>query len=210
MVKLPAAGPFESLLAATVAMAMVATAGCSSWRGSAGELRTVSLGEQSSILPSRFTTSYFAPDRNGSTTFMLADASLDSLLNNPPQSGQILHVELLWNPLPGRTPMDPSATNASFRLIVFVDGRVGIYSGAGFALPYGDPQESDSLTITVRDATLQLEEATAGFADALGVAQMTGTFTARRDEKKTRQLNQAASQMVTNALGRTRYVLNAR
>ena len=184
--------------------------GCSGWRDASGDLRTVSLTDQSATLPSRFIVGFFAPDRDGSTSFMLADAPVEQYLESAPQTGQILHIELLWDPLPGRTPMDSSATNVSLRLIIFAEGEVGIYSGAGFALPYSDPNESNTLTIAIRDATLQLEESTPGFSDLLGAAQMTGTCTVKRDEKKTRQLNRAASQLVTNALGRTRYVLEAR
>jgi hypothetical protein len=189
---------------------LMAINACTALKGSAGDLRAISLTDQSAMLPLRFVTAFYAPDRNGSTTVMLADAPLEKFLESPPEQGQILHVELLWNPLPGRTPMDPSATNASLRLIVFVQGEVGIYSGAGFALPFSDPAAGKTLSLTLRDATLQLEESTAGFRDVLGATQMTGSLTAAKDEKKTRLLNQAASQLVTNAFGRTRYVLNSR
>jgi len=46
-------------------------------------------------------TELHVPDRNGSSSFMLADAPVESFLESAPETAQILHVELLWNPLPG-------------------------------------------------------------------------------------------------------------
>jgi hypothetical protein len=102
--------------------------------------------------------------------------------------------------------MNPAATNVSVRHIVISNGQVGIYGGAGFAYPSDDPSRHDKVTFTLRDASMQLQECTSAFVDLLSPAQLTGTFTARRDDKIARQLYFGASQLVTNALGRTRYV----
>jgi hypothetical protein len=115
---------------------------------------------------------------------------------------------LLWVPKAGDTPMDPSATNASIRHIIISNGQVGIYGGAGFALPSENPANRDTVTFTLRDASLALQEATPGFVDLLTPSQMTGTFSVTRDDKRARQLYFAASQLVTNAFGRTRFVMN--
>jgi hypothetical protein len=178
--------------------------GCTNW-GSAGSLHTRSLGDNPVILPAKYLAAFFGPDPQGSTSFMLADVPVQQVLDRNVTQAQILHVDLLWEPMPGRTPIDPSATNASLRLVIIADGEVGLYGGAGFAMPSGS-LDGKSVTLTLRDASLQLLDATPGFRDLLSPAEMTGTFTARRDEKKTQQLNQAASQMVTDALGRTRIV----
>jgi hypothetical protein len=122
------------------------------------------------------------------------------------KSGQILHIQLLWVPLAGSTPMDPTATNASIRYVVIADGEVGIYAGAGFAVP-ADDLTDNTVGISLRDASLRLQQSTSGFNDLLSPAQLSGGFTALRDEQKTKQMNRHASQLVTNAFGKTTLVM---
>lgn len=191
--------------AVALLLGVLALSGCAAWRGSAGSLRAESLGDDPVALYGNFQSVYFSHDIKGMTSFMLADAPLKDILAGEVANGQMLHVQLLWLPKAGSTPMEASATNASLRYVVIANGEVGIYSGAGFAMPE-QSLESSKVTLTLRDASLQLQESTAGFADLLSPAQMTGSFTAIRDEQKTRQLNRAASQLVTNALGKTRLV----
>ena len=62
--------------------------------------------------------------------------------------------------------------------------------------------------VGAREASLALQESTPGFVDLLSPSKLTGTFSAQRDDKRARQLYFAVSQLVTNALGRTRYVLS--
>jgi hypothetical protein len=101
--------------------------------------------------------------------------------------------------------MDASATNAIIRHVVISSGEVGVYGGAGFALPKGDPGD-DTLKVSLRDATVRLLEATDGFADPLSPARVTGAFSAEHDPKLARKVHRAISQLVTNALGRSRFV----
>lgn len=185
---------------------LVPAASCKSTGGSAGSLRTVSHGSTPAVLPGNFVAAVYSHDPNRDTTFMLADVPVAAVLEGKLRQGQILHVDLLWVPKPGATPIDADATNATIRYVIVSDGEVGIYGGAGFAMPRGRLGQR-SLSISLRDASLQLLESTPNFVDRLGPAQMTGSFTAKLDDKKTRELHFAASQLVTNALGRTRYVL---
>jgi hypothetical protein len=144
------------------------------------------------------------------TSFMLSDVSIDKLLDGTADTGLVMHIELLWLPKPGRTPLEPTATNASIRLIVIADGEVGVYGGAGFAMPNGNPAEERTVALALRDASLQLLESTPGFHDLLSPAHLTGSVTSRRNESETRKLNLAASQLVTNALKQTRFVQSHR
>lgn len=137
---------------------------------------------------------------------MLSSIDPDRLMKGHVEDAQVLHIELLWQPKAGFTPMDTTATNASIRYVIISNGEMGIYGGAGFARPDGDATDK-TLRVSLEDASLQLQEKTAGFHDLLGVAQVTGSFNSVRDDKKTRQLNYATCQLVTNALGKTRYVL---
>lgn len=182
--------------------------GCSlgSWTGSSGSLRTQSLGRDPAVLYGKFKHVYFSHDVKDSTSFMLSDAPVEDLLNGRVQNGQLLHVRLLWMPVAGSTPVKSTATNASIRFVVIAGGEVGIYSGAGFAMPDSD-LTGNRASLSLYDATLQLQDATSGFRDLLSPAQMSGSFTARRDDDMTRQLQRAASQLATNALEKTRFVL---
>ena len=174
--------------------------------GHAGALRSQSMRSDAVVLPAKYSVAVFSHDDIAGTSIVLSDVPIDQILRGDVLDGQILHIELLWRPKPGATPMDSTATNASIRHIVLSNGEVGIYAGAGFAMPSGNPERDKSITFTLRDASLQLQEGTAGFVDLLSPAQLTGTFTARRDDKRARQLYFGVSQLVTNALGRTRYV----
>jgi hypothetical protein len=187
--------------------AACASSGCKGLdSGSAGNLRSQSMRSDAVTLAGDYGTAVFTNDKIAGTSIMLADVPVEQLLRGEVENGQIMHIELLWLPKAGDTPMDAAATNASIRHIVISNGEVGIYGGAGFALPSDDPYHHDSISVTVRDASLSLQEATAGFVDLLSPAQLTGTFKATRNDRRSRELYFAASQLVTNALGRTRYV----
>jgi hypothetical protein len=176
--------------------------------GASGSLRAVSLGARSLHveLPGTFTHASYVDDPLAGPSFMLSDVSPDDLIKQNITDGLIMHIELLWKPKAGYTPIDSDATNASIRFVVISHGEMGLYAGAGFALPDGDLTE-DTVEIAIKDASLQLIESTPGFNDLLSPAQLTGTFTATKNDKMTRQMNMAASQIVTNKLGRTRYVM---
>ena len=60
--------------------------------------------------------------------------------------------------------------------------------------------------VSLRDASLTLLDSSDGFRDLLGPTQLTGTFTAVHDPRRCRQLHYAISQLVTDALGRSRFV----
>lgn len=196
------------LACAVMVAATFITSACTPGKAS-GSLRTVSLGENAVVLPTDFKSVFYSHDPvSGTTSFMLSDINPDRMIEGNVKDGQILHIELLWTPLAGFTPMDSSATNASIRYIVLVEGHMGLYGGAGFAYPSSDPGAAN-VHVSLKDASIQLLESTPGFVDLLSPAQMTGAFTAKRDDKTARQMRFAASQIMTNILGRTRFVLNA-
>lgn len=190
-------------------LSLLAQAGCNLGSGSAGGLRSVSLRNDAVELVGNYTIAVFSNDKIAGTSIILSDVPIDQVMSGDVRNGQIMHIELLWVPKPGDTPMDPEATNASIRHIVISNGQVGIYGGAGFALPSENPSGAEGVSFTIRDASLALQESTAEFIDLLSPAQLTGTFKAQRDDKKARQLYFGVCQLVTNAFGRTRYVMHA-
>jgi hypothetical protein len=191
-------------VAAILLGAVMVANGCAG-RHSAGALRAQSLGDDPVVLKGNYRSAFFSNDGKGAVSFVLSDVSMDEVIQGTVRNGQVLHIDLLWLPKPGATPLDSTATNASVRLMVIADGAVGLYGGAGFAMPSNDT-EGDSVGMTLEDASLQLLDSTPGFTDLLSPAQLTGSFTAKRDDKRVRQLHLAASQFITNALGRPRYV----
>ena len=183
---------------------LLSAAGCTHGRVQ-GTLRAESLGADPVYLSERYPISVFAESESTETIIYLADMPLDDLLTGRVTDGVVVHLDLLWNPKAGQTPMDPAATNISIRYIVFAQGEVGVYGGAGFARPHGKT-DGDRLTLDLQDGSLTLLDSTEGFVDLLSPARLTGNITARLDDQRTRQIGFAVSQMVTNALGRTRLV----
>lgn len=187
-----------------ICLLLVMSVGCSK-QGVHGDLRATSLGADSAVLAPNFKTAVYAVDRESVASFYLADLTSDQLLSGNFERGQLIHIEMLWLPRAGATPMDESAANVSVRKVLIIDGQVGVYGGTGFALPAGTPGD-DRLAVSVYDATLDLIDASNRFNDALSPALLEGVFTAQRDDSLAERIRYAASQKVTNLLGRVRYV----
>ncbi len=187
------------------ALAILAPTGCSGHSNTPGALQARSLGIEPVVLPGYYTTAVYAHEPEGDTRFLLTDIPLKDLLSGNVINGQAMHIELLWTPRAGKTPMDADATNISIRHIIVSDGEVGLYGGAGFALLSGQPG-CQTLKLSVRDASTRLIESTDNFNDLLSPAQLTGSFAAKLDPKEAQRVYRALSQFVTNATGRSRLV----
>ncbi len=179
--------------------------GGSMFRGTTATLRVQSLSESPVTLTGRFDKQIYSDAASAETTFLLTDTTLEALLDGTMQRAQIVHIELLWLPRAGRTPMSADATNVSIRYIVIADGEVGVYGGAGFAMPKGTIG-SRRMSIDLRDASLKLLDRTDGFVDLLTPARVSGTVTAEYDPRGTRTIHYAVSQFVTDKLGRSIFV----
>ncbi len=168
-----------------------------------GSLRAQSLGDDPVALEGEYITAFYAHGNSVETSFILSDVGLDQLLSGQFSRGIVVRVDLLWMPKPGATPMDSSATNASIQYVIVADGELGVYAGAGFALPEGDAS-GRSLEVHLRDASLEFLESTDGFVDLLSPATLTGSFTATHNDQRTRQLSSALRRLVRDGLGRSR------
>ncbi len=171
-------------------------------------LEFTSLGDTPRTFPTADGYSTYSLDL-ANTSFISSDLSSEQLQTTTGDSaelfGYVLHVELLWIPLAGKTAIDPEATNISIRLIVFSGHEVGIYGGGGFAWPKGEPGEEEyGVDIVGSNATLLA--ATNGFKDLLSPAQLSGRLRSKLNEAQTKQTRRAASQIVTNALKRVQWV----
>lgn len=135
------------------------------------------------------------------------------LLDGPPERPrQAAVIELFWRPRSGLTPVDPAATNMTVTHLVFAQrarelgraagdrGELGVYTGAGFLFPRKD-LGARTLVAGVWDASLRLETRSEGFVDLLGLASMTGSFTATRDDARVEELLRLLSLEVRERLG---------
>jgi hypothetical protein len=97
---------------------------------------------------------------------------------------QIMHLKILWNPLPDTRTDAPSTTNAviDWTITSARPGETGDslhYRGAGFVQIYGGYQR---LTLTIRNATIEPTGHTGALVDPLGACRLNGTFTAMRND----------------------------
>jgi len=191
------------LASAIVGLAAMST-GCANMFMSTGKLRAESLGPEPVKLDARCATAVYTEQSDGEASFFLTDMPVEDLLAGRPAEGQVLHIELLWEPRPGQTPVDRFATNVSVRHVVVTDGQVGVYGGAGFART--GRLSRKKVRVAIQDTNFRLLESTDGFVDPLSPGRLRGTFTAVRDDLAARKLDRAISQYVTNSLGRTQYV----
>lgn len=199
-----------TFLLAAVTFASLLMAGCGARvpglpQASGGSVRVQSLGDDPIVLSGRFETAMYSDAGVAETTFLLTDMNLDDLMRGEVREGQFIHLELLWIPRAGSTPISADATNVSVRYVIIADGEVGVYGGAGFALPQG-AVGSRTMRLSLRDASLKLLDATDGFVDLLTPARISGSFTAEYDPRQTQRTHFAASQMVTDRLGRSVFV----
>ena len=66
--------------------------------------------------------------------------------------------------------------------------------------------KDDELSLDITGSSISLIDKTPGFVDLLSPAEMTGELGARKNAENARATRRAASQFVTNRLGRVRWV----
>ena len=144
-------------------------------------------------------------DQPAELSFFLSDRTLEELTEGEVENAMLTHAQLLWSPMPGSTPVDPTATNVVIRVVLLTDGELGIYGGAGFAWPSGTPGKT-AMQLELVGSTLTLLHSTEGFRDLLSPFLLLGTLRAPYAPVETLRFRQSASQLVTNLLGETQWV----
>ena len=201
----------DSLAAVVVLSAMVA-GGCSyidtarHWVGGFSTGADVTrISTRANYIPMTFSHSVCGEDPYVDTSVWMTDIPADQLTREIMPDGQILHVEMLFQPRPGWTPIDSTATNLSIRYIIITDGEVGIYEGGGFGYPVGTGRSS-SMTLSIYQASLDLTRATEGFVDLLSPAELSGTFSGPCDTTEVERVRNIVNQHMTNTFGQVIYV----
>jgi len=97
---------------------------------------------------------------------------------------QVMRFKILWSPLPGTHTDAPSTTNAIIDWTIRAarpgeEGDSLHYRGAGFVDVNGDSQR---LTLTIRNLTLEPTSRTGSLVDPLGTCSVNGSFTAVRND----------------------------
>jgi hypothetical protein len=108
------------------------------------------------------------------------------------ESGQITRMQVLWIPMPGKTPLASTSTNITITQYVFSGDEVGVYIGAGYGWPSGSPEEG--LSILMEDATVELQSSSPNFLDLMTPSTMRGHIYAKANPKLARKIAAHARQ----------------
>jgi hypothetical protein len=164
-----------------------------------GALSVESLSNEAVSMRGGFETGLYSFDGKEHITVLLYDGPID----NPTQA---VTIRMLWRPQAGRTPIDPTATNATVHYIILGGEAVGVYAGAGFLYP-GSELGGDSLSAELWDASIRLSDSNASFNDLLGNAMVQGGFRARRDDVAVEQAIRHLNMVIHSRLGYPRMVM---
>jgi hypothetical protein len=144
-------------------------------------LRIEPVHKSATIAP-KFDQSYYRVDRDGTLYFVLHSTTEDAASHG--QIEQIVTARIFWQPIGGRTSLNPRSLNTTFRYLVMRPEGVGMYEGAGF-VRLSDKAGAKHMTVRVMDADLRLTQATANFHDTIGRARLAGRISATYSDFET-------------------------
>ncbi len=171
---LPRMKHFHFVMTLVLLWAGAALAGCAVYK----PLRIEPIAAPSALIQPDFTISHYTEDRDHNLYFVLSHLTTDQATRQT--VGTAVVIRMFWQPVGGRTSLNPTSVNATFRYVVLTPGAAGMYEGAGFVRIYSTPG-SDTMLACIVDGDLRLAEATKDFHDDLGRASFTGNFAAVLD-----------------------------
>lgn len=127
----------------------------------------------------KFSDHVYYYDRDHNLYFILRSFGSDPDTGKPVQ--QIMMIRVFWHPAGGKTTLDPTAMNATYRYLVITPDAIGMYEGAGFVRMNGKDGKA-KLKARVIQGDLRLTEASANFVDTIGRARIKGYFTTEYDD----------------------------
>ena len=139
-------------------------------------------------------------ERDGAIDVIVTDLSREALRAvsrgeaGATDTGVILHAHMFFEPHAGRTPIDFTASNTAFSMLVLAGAQAGVYGGGGFILP--DRMSLGAFSARTRNATLRLVARSDGFVDQLGSGELQGRVRASEDA----ELTEAALQFIAGAI----------
>lgn len=190
---------------------MMLCTGCGTWNWGAtgsGTMEIVSQGDEPARMAATFDTALYRFRDTNTVTMLLSDVPRDDLIaGRIPVGSQVITLDMFWSPKAGATPFDPTATNCTIRHVIFTDGGVGVYGGAGFLSPKGRPGRG-SFGGKVINSTARLNVATDDFVDRLDLARWTGSFTTTRDDEAISAIAVRLNTDISRRLGRVFYLMS--
>ncbi len=205
----PAPGQFSVALSRMAAAAtlflFLLVAGCAGRQSADLRLESLASDEPVVVAAEYQTVWHRYRDRN-TVTIIASDLPADQLLAGDFGSGQVICIDMFWNPKPGATPIDERATNCSIRQVLFAEDQVGLYGGAGFLLPRSSV-DGGAFRADLSDSTLRLLESSDRFMDRLGVARLAGEFVSRRADDEVSEFAVVLNSEVSRRLGRISFVV---
>lgn len=189
---------------ALLVAAVIFCVGCSGLTRSLSEgrgkrLAARSLASANAPAQGGFTGGLYSLDEANRLTILLYQGTLE-------QPSRVVTLRMFWRPRAGKTPIDPTATNATVHYILFEgDEQVGIYSGAGYLYPQS-ALGGHTLSANLWESIVALSDQSEGFADDLGQALLIGSFRAVRDEAALERALRDLNRNIRRRLGFPRLV----
>lgn len=201
-----------AILVCVMIMLGLHAGGCGLLRGSgSGQVSLASIGTTPARLDGNFSTAIYAHRDLNAATIILSDLPREQLIRGEFEAGQVVCIQMFWQPKAGRTPVDATATNCTIRDVIIVDdGVLGVYAGAGFMVTQGELGD-DTVSGVIRSSTLTLDkdQVSAGFQDRLGgIARLEGRFSANLDPDAVDAIALNLNGQVSAALGRMAFVID--
>jgi len=155
----------------------IGAGGCASYR----VLQIEPVGKKGEVIAPKFDTSYYYYDRDHTLHFVMRSTTTDRATGK--RVDQVATVRVFWRPVGGKTSMETSSLNATYRYVLMTQDTVGMYEGAGFVRLWGK-DGSKKLSARLMDGDLRLTQASVNFVDNLKRARIRGNFTATYDDVK--------------------------
>jgi hypothetical protein len=174
--------PKHAALSAVLLTALAASAtGCAAYR----PLQIEPIARKGYVVAPKFSQGYYYADRDNNLYYILRSKGLDPATRKPVD--QLFTLRVFWRPIGGKTTLDPTGLNATWRYVLMTPDSLGIYEGAGFVRLFGKNGRR-RLPARIMDGDLRLTQSSANFQDTLGRARIRGNVNAIFDDVRGREL----------------------
>ena len=120
----------------------------------------------------------------------MTDIPMEKVISGDFSNGQIIHFQILWTPVAGKTPLASTSTNMTIKHLIISDGVVGVYGGGGFCWKSGTPAKG--MVLHIEDATIALQSESNNFTDLLSPATMVGSISSVSNTQIANKISNAA------------------
>ncbi|HUO10013.1 MAG TPA: hypothetical protein VM008_17035 [Phycisphaerae bacterium] len=174
-----------------LALALLTFTSCAAYR----PLQIESVSQKETVIVPKFTDSYYYFDRDHTLYLVMRSKTQDKATSK--MVDQIATFRIFWRPIGGRTTMENTALNATYRYVLMTADSVGMYEGAGFVRLWG-ADGVHHLKARLMDGDLRLTESSSKFVDTLGRSRVRGNFSALYNDAKAFDMLLAAHQEFFN------------